>query len=65
MSTPTGRHRKPRRAPKIKKSKSPKDDSVRTGVMFTTVELIVMILLGTVGVLMVLAVRPLTHRSGS
>jgi hypothetical protein len=65
MSTPTGRHRKPRREPKIKKTKSPHGDSPRTGMMFNTVELVLMILLGTVGVLMVLAARPYTHRNES
>jgi hypothetical protein len=60
MSSPTGRHRKPRHAPKIKDQKIRKDR--KPGMAFNMIELTLMILLGTVGVLMVLAARPFTHR---
>ncbi len=67
MSTPTGRHRKPRRPPKppkVKKEKTSRDAVTKTRkeIMFNMIELTFMILLGTVGVLMVLLARPLTHR---
>jgi len=65
MSTPTGRHRKPRRAPKTKviKDKTSRAPNAKTGgMMFSIAELIVMVLLGTLGVLLVLMFRPLTHK---
>ena len=60
-----GRHRKPRRQQEIKKIKTSKNVSPRKEMMFSTLELVIMILLGTLGVLMVLAARPFAHRSGS
>jgi hypothetical protein len=61
MSTATGRHRKPRHAPKAPKQPKIRKDR-KPGMAFNMIELTLMILLGTVGVLMVLAARPFTHR---
>jgi hypothetical protein len=67
MSTSAGRHRKPRRTPKPPKppkEKTSRDAATNTRkeIMFNMIELTLMILLGTVGVLMVLLARPITHR---